>query len=192
MDLPQTHFHDDGLNAVERLFHGKLELQAASALLRFNSSGMVQRMLHRLKYRGDTEIGLELGRRMARAAMGSRRFADVDTLIAVPLHPRKEKQRGYNQSQVLVDGMREAWPTRTSGAGLLRVAATRTQTKRGRVDRWKNVEKAFGLGDQAVLENAHVLLVDDVITTGATIEACVNALAAVPGIRISVFTCACA
>jgi ComF family protein len=189
-ELPQTHFHDDALNAVERLFHGKQNLHAASALLRFNASGMVQRMLHRLKYRGDMEVGLELGRRMAQAAMSSRRFADVDVLVAVPLHPRKERQRGYNQSQVLVDGMREVWPTRTSGAGLLRVTSTKSQTKRGRVERWKNVEHAFDIGDQATLEHAHVLLVDDVITTGATIEACATALSSVPGIRISVFTCA--
>lgn len=124
--------------------------------------------------------------------MHSPRFADVDVLLAVPLHRRKEKQRGYNQAQVLVDGMREAWPLRAVDTGLLRVVHTSTQTKRGRLARWGNVKAAFQLADPDALKDAHVLLVDDVVTTGATLESCALALANVPGIRISVLTCACA
>ena len=124
--------------------------------------------------------------------MKSARFADVDVLLAVPLHPRKQKQRGYNQAQVLVDGMREVWPLREVDTGLLRVVHTSTQTKRSRLARWTNVKAAFQLSDPQALAGAHVLLVDDVVTTGATIEGCALALADVPGIRISVLACACA
>lgn len=191
-DLPRLRGHDDPNNKVEQVFKGRIRLHAASAFLQFNKDGVVQHMLHRLKYRGDPDVGLELGRRMAEDVMKSPRFADVDVLLAVPLHPRKQKQRGYNQAQVLVDGMREVWPLREVDTGLLRVVHTSTQTKRSRLARWTNVKAAFQLSDPQALAGAHVLLVDDVVTTGATIEGCAIALADVPDIRISVLACACA
>ncbi len=191
-DLPLTRFHADEDNVVEQVFKGRLRLQAASAMLRFTRDGMVQHMLHRLKYKGDSEVGLDLGRRMAVELMGCWRFSSLDTVIAVPLHASKLRQRGFNQAQVLVDGLREVWPLADPGRELLRVVSTRTQTKKGRMERWTNVKQAFQLAHPEVLRDRHVLLVDDVVTTGATLEACANALAAVPGLRISVFTCACA
>ncbi len=191
-ELPFTRFHDDEQNAVEQIFKGRVRSEAASAMLKFTRDGLVQHMLHRLKYKGDLEVGLELGRRMAREAMGCRRFGTVDTVMAVPLHASKLRQRGFNQAQVLVDGMREVWPLMDPGRELLRVVRTRTQTKKGRLERWANVDQAFQLGHPEVLRDRHVLLVDDVVTTGATIEACAMALGVVPGLRISIFTCACA
>ena len=191
-ELPLTRFHDDEQNAVEQLFKGRVRSEAASAMLKFTRDGLVQHMLHRLKYKGDRDVGLELGRRMAREAMSCRRFADVDMAIAVPLHASKLRQRGFNQAQVLVDGMREVWPLKDPGRELLRIVSTRTQTKKGRIERWANVKQAFHLAHPEMLRDAHVLLVDDVVTTGATIEACAVALAEVPGLRLSVFTCACA
>lgn len=191
-ELPRTRFHDDAQNAVEQVFRGRLRLEAASAFLKFSPKGHVQHMLHRLKYKADREVGLELGRRMGQDLMTSRRFASVDTALAVPLHPAKLRMRGYNQAQVLVDGLCEVWPIANFGEGLLRIAHTATQTRRGRLDRWKNVKEAFQLQDSSPLQGKHVLIVDDVVTTGATIEACALALAAVPDLRISVFTCACA
>lgn len=191
-DLPRTRFHDDPLNPVERLFHGKVLLGAASAFLHFNRSGKVQHLLHRLKYASDREAGLVLGRLMAEDLMTSVRFRDVDTFLPVPLHPRKERMRGYNQSQVLVDGMREVWPLPSAGKDLLRVVRTPSQTRRGRLDRWRNVKEAFQLPDPEAFRDRHVLLVDDVVTTGATIEGCVKALSGVPGLRISLCTVACA
>jgi ComF family protein len=191
-DLPRLRGYDDPENKVEQVFRGRVRLVAASAFLQFNKGGMVQHMLHRLKYKGDTDLGLELGRRMAEDAMSSRRFADVDLALAVPLHPKKEKQRGYNQSQVLVDGMLRAWPLEGMKHQLLRVLHTSSQTRRGRMSRWGNVKEAFRTADPGSLAGKHVLLVDDVVTTGATIEGCALALSAVPGIRISVLTCACA
>lgn len=191
-DLPFTRFHGDPRNPVEQLFWGRVELQAASACMRFARDGKVQGMLHRLKYQHDRAVGLELGRLMARELVACERFATVDTYMAVPLHPRKQRKRGYNQSQVLVDGMREVWPKPSLGQDIMRVVRTPSQTKRGRLDRWLNVKEAFLLPDPEALRDRHVLLVDDVVTTGATIEGCVKALALVPGIRVSLFTAACA
>lgn len=191
-DLPRMRTHEDPENTVEQLFRGRLLLQAAGAFLQFNKEGMVQHMLHRLKYRGDKDVGLELGRRMAKEVMFSSRFADVQVLMAVPLHHRKEIQRGYNQSQLLVDGMLQEWPLKDGGHSLRRVVHTSSQTKRGRLSRWSNVKEAFLLEDPDSFRSAHILLVDDVVTTGATLEGCAKALAMVPDVRISVLTCACA
>jgi ComF family protein len=149
-------------------------------------------MLHRLKYHHDMELGHYLGRAMAKDLMSSSRFSDVDCFLAVPLHPRKEHMRGYNQSQVLVDGMRQVWPLESVGKDLVRVVRTPSQTKRSRLDRWLNVKEAFQLPDPERLRGKHVLIVDDVVTTGSTLEGCAKALATVPDIRISVYTAACA
>lgn len=191
-DLPLARFHDDPQNRVEQLFLGRTTLQAASSFLLFNRAGVVQRMLHRLKYRNDTDLGIELGCMMAHDIKHSERFKDVDALLAVPLHKRKEQRRGYNQSQILVDGMRKVMDLPSLHGSLLRVQGTSSQTKRGRLARWLNVKEAFEVKDVDRLRDQHVLLVDDVVTTGATIESCALALAPVPGIRISLYTAACA
>src|SRR5690606_11748898 len=120
-DLPRARFHDDPMNRVERLFMGKARLEAASAFLLLNKDGRAQRVPHRLKYAGDRAAGLALRRLMAEDLMASERFKDVDTLLPVPLHPRKERVRGYNQSRVLADGMRQAWPLPVAGQELMRV-----------------------------------------------------------------------
>jgi ComF family protein len=191
-DLPRTRFHDDPMNSVEQLFRGKVELVAASAFLVFNNGGMVQRMLHRLKYHHDMQLGLFMGRLMAEDVMSCTRFADVDCFLPVPLHPRKQHMRGYNQSQILVNGMCQRWNLPAVGKDLMRVVRTPTQTKRNRLDRWLNVKEAFHLPDPAKLSGKHVLIVDDVVTTGATLEGCIKALSVVPDIRISLYTAACA
>lgn len=191
-DLPRTRFHDDPRNRVEELFRGKVQLASASAFLHFSRTGMVQRMLHRIKYHHDQQLANELGRRMAEDIKDSPRFRSVDLLLPVPLHPKKERMRGYNQSQLLVDGMRQVWPVEDLGKGLVRMVRTPSQTKRNRLDRWQNVKEAFHLPDATPLKDRHVLIVDDVVTTGATLEGCVLVLQEVPGIRVSVYTAACA
>jgi ComF family protein len=158
----------------------------------FHRHGKVQRMLHRLKYKHDVEVGHLLGKLMARELMACPRFQEIDTLLPIPLHPGKERKRGYNQSQLLVDGIRMEWPLASVNGSLRRVQHTSSQTRKGRMDRWSNVKEAFHLPDPMALKDRHVLLVDDVVTTGATIEGCVKALSQVPGIRISLFTAACA
>jgi ComF family protein len=191
-DLPFTRFHEDPANRVQRLFHGRADLHACSAMLHFTSAGMVQRMLHRIKYANDRDAARFLGRLMGAELERSGRFADVDVVLAVPLHPAKERKRGYNQSQLVVDGMIEAWPKANPRHALTRAARTATQTRRGRIDRWANVKDAFVARQGEELAGKHVLLVDDVITTGATIEACALALKQSGAQQVSVFAIACA
>lgn len=191
-DLPRTRYHEDPANPVEQLFWGKVPIHAASAFLHFARTGLTQRMLHRLKYKQDHEVGSMLGHLMGMELRESPRFASVDAFIPVPLHPKKERIRGFNQSKLLAEGMHKAWPKPVLNGHLLRVVQTTTQTRRGRLDRWMNVKEAFHIPDPAALQGLHVLLVDDVVTTGATIEGCVKALSVVPGVKVSLFTAACA
>jgi ComF family protein len=191
-DLPLTRALDDPRNSVASLFLGRVRLENAAALMRFDRGGKVQRILHRLKYQGDTNAGMALGRLLGTALEESERFRTVDTVMAVPLHASKERVRGYNQAQVIVDGLVEVFPLRTVRKELLRVVKTPTQTHKGRVERWRNVKEAFHLAHPEVLTGAHLLLVDDVVTTGATLEGCARALETVPGIRLSVLAVACA
>ena len=183
---------NDPDNAVSSLFKGRVPLTAAGALLRFDRSGKVQRILHHLKYKGDEGAGLALGRLMGQELKKSDRFAGVDTLMAVPLHASKERARGFNQSQVIVNGILEEWPLRIVHQELMRVTRTPSQTHKGRLDRWQNVKEAFQLAGAETLMGAHVLLVDDVVTTGATLESCVRTLLGVPEVRVSVCAAACA
>lgn len=192
LELPRTRFHDDPDNRVEQLFKGKLRLHAASALLHFSATGRVQQILHRIKYQHDRDGGVALGKAMGAELKTCSRFATVDTLMAVPLHRNKERVRGYNQSELLVEGIQQEWPLPSAGRELMRVVRTPSQTKRGRLDRWLNVKEAFHLPDPEALKGKHILLVDDVVTTGATIEGCAKALEKVPDLRISLFTAACA
>ncbi|MBK8340687.1 MAG: ComF family protein [Flavobacteriales bacterium] len=189
-DLPRLRLHQEPGNRVERLFWGKVPVEAAAALLQFNRSGKVQRILHRLKYTGDRTVGLELGRMMAEALQASERFHTLDTILAVPLHSSRLRERGFNQSQILVDGFREVWPLQPMHQSLMRVTRTATQTRKGRWDRWTNVKEAFDLASPEALAGAHVLVVDDVVTTGATLEGCIRALTSANGLRVSVCTAA--
>lgn len=191
-DLPRTRFHDQEDNKVDMLFWGKVPLQAASAFLHFSHRGRVQRMLHQLKYKSDRALGRQLGHLMALDLMASQRFSSVDALAAVPLHPAKERQRGYNQSCLLTEGMAQTWGIAVMDGHLRRSTRTTTQTRKGRWDRWMNVGSAFEVHRAEALRGRHVLLVDDVITTGSTLEACAAELLKVPDVRISVFAAACA
>ncbi len=191
-DLPRTRFHHDPGNKVEQLFWGKVQLHAASSFLQFSRSGKVQGMLHQLKYRKDRKVGILLGRLMAEELRNEPRFQDVDAYLPVPLHPRKERKRGYNQSRILAEGMADGWPKPILGRELMRVVRTPSQTRRGRLERWMNVKEAFHLPDPEALRGMHLLIIDDVVTTGATVEGCIKALEQVPDVRISLFTAACA
>jgi len=190
--MPKTGYELIADNPVARIFWGRIPLHAVSACYFFAKKGRVQPLIHELKYKGNSDAGLFLGREMAKELVKAPLFADVDFLIPVPLHPKREKKRGYNQSEVIARGMAEVMPAKISYNNLVRAVATETQTKKSREDRWQNVKEIFELRKAELLENKHICIIDDVITTGSTIEACAMALQDVPGIKISVATAACA
>lgn len=175
-DLPYTDFHLYEDNLVAKQLWGRLPLNAAMAMLYFKKGTKVQNLIHSLKYKGKTEVGLTLGKLLANRLVKSEMYADVDLVIPVPLHEKKLRQRGYNQSEYIAKGLATALDLSVSTTHLLRNKATETQTKKARYTRYENMQDVFSVKHENELLNKHILLVDDVITTGATLEACGNTL----------------
>lgn len=185
--LPETNFELYPGNPVEKTFWGRAPLQAASACYYFTKESLVQRLMHQFKYKRNKELGLQLGKIMGTQLMRSGRF-NADILIPLPLFPAKEKRRGYNQATVLCEGIAEALNIPVVENAVIRPQHTETQTKKGRIERWKNIDGKFLLTNPGAVHNKHLLLVDDVVTTGATLEACCHELLKAGGVTLSIAT----
>jgi ComF family protein len=170
--LPRTRFHLQPGNALEQMFWGRVPFRAAAACFIFRKEGGVQHLLHELKYRNAPEIGREIGRMYGRELANANAYSEPEIIIPVPLHPNKYRVRGYNQSAVFGEGLEESLPGRLTTSVLIRSTNTSTQTRKSRFARWENVESTFAIENQEAIRNKHILLIDDVITTGATLEAC--------------------
>lgn len=174
--LPETNFHLHANNPVEKIFWGRLPVICATAQYYFTKESLLQRLMHQLKYKGNKDLGKQLGRLMGYDLLKTHRFNRVDYLVPLPLFASKEKRRGYNQATVLCEGIAEVMNTEIAWDVIVRTQYTETQTKKGRIERWQNMEGKFELIKPGKIRNKNVLLVDDVITTGATLEACANEL----------------
>jgi ComF family protein len=183
--MPETNFELHPDNPVEKTFWGRLQLAGATAQFYFTKESLMQHLMHQFKYKGNRDLGLQLGRIMGEQILKSGRFK-ADALIPLPLFPAKEKRRGYNQATVLCEGMAESMNIPVLDKVITRPQHTETQTKKGRIERWKNMEGKFILSNPAVIHNKHLLLVDDVVTTGATLEACGNELLKAVNVKLSV------
>ena len=188
-DLPYTNFAMHANNPVEKKFWGKVALTSAMSLFYFSKVSIIQNIIHEFKYRGNREAGHYLGRLIGQSLANSNRF-DVDIIIPIPLFEKKEKQRGFNQAAILCKGISEAMNRVVLQNIVTRIVHTETQTKKHRAERWQNVEKSFSVTKPELLEGKHVLLVDDVITTGSTLEACGSQILKVNGARLSIATLA--
>jgi ComF family protein len=189
--LPRTGYWKETGNSVEQLFWGKIRLEHVCALFFFNKGSRYRRLLHKLKYKGKKQIGIELGRRLGMELNAAALYQTVDTIIPVPLHPKKQRLRGYNQSEQIAIGIAETTGWTLDTHSLCRQEFTSTQTRKTRLDRWQNVAEVFAIKRPGEVQGKHVLLVDDVITTGATIEACAQHLVNIEGCRVSVAALAC-
>ena len=190
-DLPHTGYHQLVNNPVEQLFIGKDRIEYATAYLRYEKGGKVQSLIHSLKYHDNKELGYLLGRQIARELQTDHSpICTVDLLIPVPLHPRKKRQRGYNQSEWIARGLNTLLKLPIDTTSLRRTKETETQTHKQTYDRWLNMQNIFSVVDREVLAGKHILLIDDVITTGSTIGACAEALLTIPGVRVSVLAIA--
>jgi ComF family protein len=184
-DMPRTGFHAHADNEVARLFWGRIPIRNTTSFIIFNKESRYRKILHELKYNGQQKVGTEMGRLFGLELKGSP-FADADIIHPVPLHPNKLRKRGYNQSELIARGIAEILTIPVVSDLVIRTIETNTQTRKSRYERWENVRNTFQVRSPEILHNKHVLLVDDVITTGATIEACAEALLAVSGVTVSI------
>jgi ComF family protein len=189
-NLPFTDFHLKPDNLVAQQFWGKIDLEAAYALCYFTKGGKMQHLMHQFKYKGIQNIGNLLGNIAGEQLIKVPVFNSVDVIIPVPLHKSRLRKRGYNQSTCFAEGLAEKLNIPVDADNLIRIRATETQTHRSRFLRFENMQQVFALTNTEALINKHVLLVDDVVTTGSTLEACGTELLKVAGLKLSIATIA--
>lgn len=184
--IPRTNYHLRPDNPVEQLFWGRCMIEKAAAFSYYTRDCRIRRLIHQLKYKGVKEIGPELGRIYASTLISSGFLDDIDIIIPVPLHASKKRQRGFNQSDLISQGISEVSGIPVDTKLLVRKTVTKTQTRKSRFDRWTNVQDIFRVTDEKRLKDLHILLVDDVITTGSTIEACANEILKAENTKVTV------
>lgn len=185
-DIPKTKFAKEDDNPIEKIFWGRVELFSATAYCYYTKGGILKNLLHKLKYKSKPEIGVELGRLLGGSLVDNPKYESVNYIIPLPLHKKREHFRGYNQSYMIAKGINEIICKEIDNNSLYRAIETKTQTKKNRFERWENVSEIFKLRNEKKLEGKHILLIDDVLTTGATIEAAAVALSKIKNIKISV------
>lgn len=186
LHLPLAHLTPHADNFVERHYIGRVPIKNATTLLVFRKDNITQHIVHEIKYYGNRKLAVQMGRMLGAEINDCQRFASVDYLVPVPLHRRRKWQRGYNQSEKICEGIAEVFQRPIITKNLVRDKYTDSQTRRDRISRMDNMSEVFAVRNPEELENKHILIVDDVITSGATIESCWIALSSIPGITVSV------
>jgi len=186
ISIPRTNYHIIPDNPVEQLFWGRCPIYKAAAFSFYSKGSRIRKLIHNLKYRGIKDIGAELGRIYGQSLRSSGFTYGIDVIIPVPLHPSKQRKRGFNQSEYISMGLSEVTGLPLDLKSFTRIASSETQTKRSRYERWKNVEGIFAVTDYERLKGKHILLVDDVITTGSTLDACAGELLKIEDVKVSV------
>ena len=189
-DLPHTNFAQYNNNPVEKIFWGRIPVTAAHSEFYFAKESLLQHLIHQLKYKNDTAIGFYLGEMMGNTLLNSNRFNDIDYLVPLPLYPDKERKRGYNQAAIICNGVSEIMNVPVLIGNVTRQRFTETQTRKHRTERWENVAGSFVVKNPAALKDKNILLVDDVVTTGATLEACGSILLQTEGVKLFIATLA--
>ena len=189
-DLPLTHFAAHEGNPVEKTFWGRIQVASAMSLLYFTPQSLVQHLVHQVKYNGQQKLAHYLGTMTGNEIFHSGRFGNIDMIIPLPLYKSREIERGYNQSFLLAKGIAEIINVPVMEKSVLRIHSTSTQTHKSRSERWQNVEGLFQLKNGFNPEGMNILLVDDVITTGATIDACGSVINKIPGTTLNIATLA--
>ena len=188
--LPKTGFHLEKENSFTDRFWGRVNIESGASFYHFSKEGRVQHLIHNLKYKGRYEVGIKLGNLYGKVLKKSPLYRNIDVIIPVPLHPKKELKRGYNQSVMFAKGLSETMEVEWKKNILISTKMSETQTKKSRLERLENVKDVFKINDVDFLKDKHVLIVDDVLTTGATLEACTMKILEIPGTKVSLATIA--
>ena len=186
INLPVTNLHFNNDNTVLKVFYGRVKIEHGTALLRFEKKGLVQQLMHSLKYKGQESIGILLGDWLGGELSQTEAYKNIDIVIPVPLHKKKIKKRGYNQVTKFGQQVALALGATYKDDILLKITNTDSQTIKKRLARWTSNEELFAIKNKKIIENKHVLLVDDLITTGATMEKCITILNQANNVKISV------
>ncbi|MBW1295848.1 ComF family protein [Aquimarina litoralis] len=189
-ELPLGNFHKVNAKKIEKVFYGRAKIENATSLLVFEKDSLVQNLIHNLKYRGQQEIGKELGIWLGHELTQSDAYQNIDIIIPVPLHPKRLKERGYNQVAKFGQEIAKQLQADYIDFVLKKNSYNEKQSKKNRLSRWSNTSETFGIQNESILINKHILLVDDIVTTGATLEACIQVLKSIPSIKISIATMA--
>ena len=189
-ELPHTGFAPFINNPVEKYFLGRIPLAAAHSEFYFSKGSLIQQLIHQLKYKNNPGIGAYLGELMGFSLLKADRFKNIDALIPLPLFAYREQQRGYNQAAIICQGLSAILNIPTLIGNVTRERFTETQTRKHRTERWENVHESFAVKNAGALKNKHLLLVDDVVTTGATLEACGAVILQATNARLSIATLA--
>ena len=189
LGMPRTRHHAQRDNEVEKMFWGKIPLGRCTSYYYYVRGGAYGRIVHLFKYYGRKELALQMGSMAARELLSSGFFEGIDYLVPVPLHPKRQQERGYNQSEWLAKGISQVTGIPVCTELVVRQVYTTTQTRKSVYERWSNMQQVFTLqADPSALRHKHLLLIDDVLTTGATLTACAEAFLPIEGIRFSIFT----
>ncbi|WP_367057301.1 phosphoribosyltransferase family protein [Algibacter sp. 2305UL17-15] len=189
-DLPVTDFHFNNDNAIQNVLRGRAKIEHGTALFRFEKKGPVQQLIHGLKYRGYEHIGVLLGDWLGGELKTVAGYQNIDMVIPVPMHPKKLKKRGFNQVSKFGQQIAKALNSQYVDDVLIKITNTASQTTKKQFTRWTNNDELFALKNITTIENKHILLVDDIITTGATLEACISVLSQAKNTKISIATMA--
>jgi ComF family protein len=189
-DLPVTNFHFDGDDAVKKILYGRANIENGTALFRFEKKGLVQQLVHGLKYKGYETIGYSLGNWLGGELKNLETYQSIDMVIPVPLHKKKLKKRGYNQVAKFGQQIAIALGIDYVDDVLIKVTNTQSQVSKKQFERWNKNDAFFEIKNSDFINNKHILLVDDIITTGATLEACISVLNKAKNIKISIATIA--
>jgi len=190
LNLPRAPFEVPTENEILKRFWGKVKVENGFAFYKFEKKSKVQKLLHHLKYSGKEEIGITVGNWLGKELKEKNIRHQFDLIIPIPLHKQKLKKRGYNQADSFAIGLSESMEVPWSNSILKKIIATETQTKKSRYERFKNVENVFEVEEPELIKNKHILLVDDVITTGSTFESAITVLLSNGAEKVSIATIA--
>ncbi len=188
--IPRTKYWFDSENAVAKIFWGRAFVQNACSFFFFAKGSNYRKLLHHLKYNGKKEVGYILGKEFGNELKRVNAYQDIDFIVPVPLHPKRFKQRGYNQAEEIAKGLQESMGIPLSTKNLIRSGYTETQTRKTRTQRVDNVSKAFRLENGDDFKGKHILIVDDIVTTGATLEECAATVLQAEDAKVSIVTLA--
>ncbi len=189
-ELPTTDFFKTANNPIEKTFYGRMKIENAGAGFYFTKESLLQHLLIQLKYKGNKDLGIYLGKLLGYQILASKRFNEIDALVALPLNSKKEFKRGYNQALKICEGVSEIINKPIIEHAVTRTIFTETQTHENRINRWQNMDGVFSVTNTNKIDGKHILLIDDVITTGATLEACGSEILKTKNTKLSIATVA--